>query len=407
MLRKLATRPAGVALIALVFAASVAAQSPIRRGAIGRSASAPPSTDSKPIPEKDATERIAGPPPVLITRCLSSVCIGDDIEKISLARVTWIALPFVKENIDRYTRAPNIMRYQRDPKTGQSVKTAAPRNQYIPSFLTPGLSGSSGVKADIAISQSFRGLTDNDVIRLALHVGTGGVGPSEATRHQIFNANDPGPDGIAITPESLALLRKPTAVCGTIPVLGMFRSESGYDTTVLLLPEDGKYVVVGIHRFYEFKVPDNTTPEQRSSLYSNMYRQLVDQLNDTFGNYFVAAAKNPYYAGAPLMAVGTVVSDSEAVAYLNSGEVKEPVFSLLKRSFAKFDKNLQPLSGIEQRNGKLFGLNDQVASNSVVHSFQQNQNYYFLDWQQVSSVLNQQLSSAAACSVSVNKVSIN
>lgn len=54
MLRKLATRPAGVALIALVFAASVAAQSPIRRtGAIGRSASAQPSTDTKPIPENE------------------------------------------------------------------------------------------------------------------------------------------------------------------------------------------------------------------------------------------------------------------------------------------------------------------------------------------------------------------
>jgi len=346
-------------------------------------------------------------PPVLKTRCLSSVCIGDDITKTALAKVTWIALPFVKENIDRYTSAPNIIRYQRDPKTGQTVKTPAPKAEYLPSFLTPGLSGSSGMKANVAISQSFRGLTENDVIRLALHVGAGGVGPFETTRHQIFNAKDPGPDGIAITLESLALLRKATAVCGTVPLLGMFKSESGYDTTVLMLPENGKYVVVGLHRFFSFQVPNNATPEQRNSLYSNMYRQLVGQLNATFGNYFVAAAKNTYYAGAPLMAVGTVVSDSEAVAYLNSGEVGEPILSLLKKSFENFDKNRQPRSGIEQRNRSLLGLSDQVAGSGVVHSFQQNQNYYFLDWQQVSSAINQQLASVPACGVTVNKVSIN
>jgi hypothetical protein len=186
------------------------------RGGMMRRSEAPGSVEAT----NPSTTSTAAVPPVLISRCLSSVCIGDDIEKISLAKVRWVALPFVKENIDRYTGAPNIMQYRQDPKTGQSVKSAAPKNEYLPSFLTPGLSGSTGVKADVAISQSFRGLTDNDAIRLALYVGAGGVGPSESTRHQIFNANQPGPDGIAITPESLALLRKATAVCSTCASFG-------------------------------------------------------------------------------------------------------------------------------------------------------------------------------------------
>jgi hypothetical protein len=101
------------------------------------------------------------------------------------------------------------------------------------------------------------------------------------------------------------------------------------------------------------------------------------------------------------------VSDSESIAYLNSGEFREPIFALLKRSFGQFDRNLKPLSGIEQRNRKLLGLSDQIAANGVVHSFQQDQNYYFLDWEQASHAINQQLGSVPACGVTVDKVTIN
>ena len=326
------------------------------------------------------------PAPLLKSRCLSGICIGDDIAKIAFAKTAWVPMTSVKEAIDRYTRN---LAYGRGAQTGQTAKSRMPKN----------------TREMELVSQVFRNLSESEATTLALHFGTSR--PFSTSGHEIFDANNPGLRGISVTTESIALLKKAT-VCALLPVLGMFRSESGYDTTVLMLPENGKYVVVGLHRFFEFKVPANATPQQSDSLYFEMYKALVDRLNESFGDYFIPTARNSYYAGAPITTVGTVVtSDPDAIAYLDPNDVKEPVFALLKQSFARFDLNRRPLTDTEQRNRNLLGLSNQTVSNGVIHSFDQKQNYYSLDWEQVILYLNQTLASSPACQVTTKKVTVD
>ena len=133
------------------------------------------------------------------TECISNVCLGDDLAKLGKLNIAWLAeKPQPTHAHSKFERT-----YPLNPQDLRDVQ------------------------------KGFHGLTDVEYKVLATSVGDPGISDSNIAQFA------PTVMHIVLQGTNMALLEKATA-CNGMPVHGIFKSESGHLTSVLLMSNNGK-----------------------------------------------------------------------------------------------------------------------------------------------------------------------
>jgi hypothetical protein len=83
---------------------------------------------------------------------------------------------------------------------------------------------------------------------------------------------------------TLPILKRATTVCTALPIVfGIFRSESGHYTGVVLAPENGKLKVVKMSRRWMPSFPENATYEQKAQIAAQQLNELKKQIPEVYG----------------------------------------------------------------------------------------------------------------------------
>jgi hypothetical protein len=224
--------------------------------------------------------------------CFSNVCLGDDLTKIAGMKIVWL---------------PEMRPENRRP--GDWTPPVAPSVLKI-------------------VDTAFRGLSDSEKKTVAAAVP--GPGAPSADDAQYFQDFVPMTMHVVLNASVMGILKKATP-CGALPIHGIFKSESGHFTSVLLLPTGGRLAVVRVSRRWAFSVP-NGTAEQQNQAISKQLTDLGAQLLDTHGGVWV---KDTYY----VQPISSSAFSDEAAAYLQWSDPARPHMSFYTRDFAKFQAN--------------------------------------------------------------------
>jgi len=273
----------------------------------------------------------SGPTIAFKSRCFSGVCLGDDAAKLSSLNIGWL---------------------------GAARSAQGTRFIQIVDAAYRGLSEVDQVTLAAALTPAFEGFTESPSYRTLVPMGPGG-----------------GSDYIVLNANTVKALSKAT-LCAVLPALGIFKSESGHYTSVLMLPEDGKLAVVRIERQWILDVPQNASNVQQSQVVSQELKELSNQIGDV---YVASWAANDHDNT-------TVEAISEdTVAYFTWSDMTKPKLTFYSRALAAFQRQNRDYDQRFKWGGGETGI----------------------DWEKLSSFVNGTLSAAAGCEVKPAAVKIN
>src|SRR5579863_549493 len=243
-----------------------------------------------------------------LSTCFSNVCIGDDIDKVIESQQQWVTLHLIVHDKDQARQEDQRVFHL--PETSQFLKK----------------------HADV-LSTAFQNLSKEDL---------------EALGSMFFDVSytaKPTPYGrlidlmlkervsfLVVDSAVLSILSK-VPVCGALPVHGVFVSESGLYTSVLMMPVNGKLTVVQMRRLFNLHIPDDVTEAQRDHTLFDQVATLAKQIDTKYGTQWATSES------------GTVLNQNRAesdtiAAYLRFHEVwrgghkdVEPVMTLCHRDF--------------------------------------------------------------------------
>ena len=226
------------------------APSPPTREPVPPRIDAPTSTPPRNIQPQDAAapSQIAALP----NKCFSKVCIGDDIAKLSSLNISWLR--------EEYPDAKKL-------ENGVMLR---------PTGRTPGTALLQAVAA------AYRGLSEAERKTLALTL-TGSYAQSREEEYKLLI-----PSGrfsyLVLGSDVLKILNtRVSAICAMLPIYGAFKSESGHNTSVLLMPENGKLTVARIVRQWVFNAPTDISEHQQMQVLDAQLKDLSKQIVETYG----------------------------------------------------------------------------------------------------------------------------
>ncbi len=231
--------------------------------------------DGKAAPAHSAVVQVAE----FKTTCLSNVCLGDDLAKLAALSLTWL---------------PEDKTSSTDPRNLTELRAA------------------------------FRGLSEPEYKTLAASTRFGAGVPDRYIRSFV-------PDPVVhlvLTPAATAPLKR-AAACGGMPVHGIFKSESGHYTSVILMPEDGKLKVVKVARRFMLGMPAEATDAQRGQVLQKQLNDLVTQVQTSYGGRW---NQDRYFVPPVTMSA----RDQAAVGYFDWSDSEHPLLTFYSASFARF-----------------------------------------------------------------------
>lgn len=257
------------------------------------------------------------------SRCFSDVCLGDDLAKLTGMTIPWMDLDYNKDLVTKKKSGlPNGGgQIHQDPEALNriaSVYRGLPAEQIniLGRFYIGGFGSSGGFMSEGTVARSLL------------------PGPMN---------NGAGPPYLIATQGTLNALKASPALCGALPVVGMFKSEGGNLTTVFLWPEGGKLVVSRLSRIWVPTFPPETSNTQRNQLIANQFSDLMKDIGRTYGGAWrndgdLHAASDPY----------TVMYFSEG-HWDNSGprpNISGAILTLYTHSLAAYQGSGQPVGRI-------------------------------------------------------------
>lgn len=229
------------------------------------------------------------------SRCFSDVCLGDDLAKLSNLKIPWLGSELISAK--KLEQGVALGNENRGKEHTRSAK---------------------GVRFVQIVDASYRGLSEADQVTLASALTPPFTGFASDLNYRMLVPSS-GFDYIVASAEVLNTMNRAT-VCAVLPALGVFRSESGYETSVLLVPENGKMAVARIARRWTLNVPGNASNVQQSQAISQQIAELRKQISETYGGHWINQA---------------AVSD-DTVAYYDESDIRHPRLTLYTRSFAAY-----------------------------------------------------------------------
>ena len=261
------------------------------------------------------------------SRCFSDVCLGDDLAKLDSLKISWLGSAFALG--DR----------------------TAPRGNMLQ-----------------GIAAAFRGLNEADRKTLASAL-TNSFIYGKGSDYSEYKDLIPGGtfDYIVISADTLIPLNRATP-CAVLPVLGVFKSQNGHYTSVLLMPENGKLTVVRIVRRWVLEAPAGASEVQQVQAIRHQLDDLSNQIGETFGGGWQRGAE-----------FESMRVSADTVGYFNINRGAHPKLTLYTRSFAAYQELIY-----DDR----FPEPDRGGAESPI------------DWQKVVSFVDKALSAAPGCEVS-------
>jgi len=234
--------------------------------------------------------------------CFSSVCIGDDLEKLIQAQPHWVTAHIKSSDDDKAVIHLRDMAEERKKYAAIIGKayhdlSAADLETVAGNFLDSGYAGEP-----VPYSRLMDSLVRDKTSFIAAYS--------------------------AVFP----ILRKAT-LCGLLPVHGVFVSESGLYTGVLILPVNGKYTVVQMKRLFDLHIPNDADETQKERITFDQVTDLVKQIDAKFGTHWDTSESGAIQNESKAMG-----DDIEATLTLDQssrGRQRriEPLMTLFRRDF--------------------------------------------------------------------------
>jgi hypothetical protein len=136
---------------------------------------------------------------------------------------------------------------------------------------------------------------------------------------------------VEVNAATLPILRKATTTCTAMPVHGVFLSESGHYTDLLLLSDNGRLRVVRTTRRWMPNFPSTATDQQKSQIADQQYTELVKQIDDVYGGNWVF---DKYYVPPH----SASARSDDAVGYFDYRDIVHPVLVFYNATFSKFQR---------------------------------------------------------------------
>jgi hypothetical protein len=187
--------------------------------------------------------------------CFSNVCIGDDIDKLIQAQPHWLTAHLKSSDEDK-----GVV-HLRD--------LADQRKKYA-----------------MAIGKAYHDLSAADLETLAGNFLDSGYAGEPAPYSRLMDslARDRASFLVADS-TALPILQKAT-LCGPLPVHGVFVSESGLYTGVLLVPVNGNYTVVQMKRLFDLHIPNDADEAQKERITFDQVTDFVKQIDAKYGTHW-------------------------------------------------------------------------------------------------------------------------
>jgi hypothetical protein len=233
--------------------------------------------------------------------CFSNICIADDLDKVIQAQPHWLTAHLKTSDDDR-----GVV-HLRD--------LSAVRKRYVDT-----------------IGRSYHGLSTTDLERLSeslLDSGYTGE-PQPYTRLMDTLARDRVPFLVADS-SVLPILKKAT-ICGQLLVHGVFVSESGLYTGILMSPVGGKLSVVQIKRLFDLHIPADAPEVSKEQIIFDRVADLVKQIDAKYGTHWNTSES------------GSVQNESRAV-----GDDLEASLTLDRNSRGRRQREIEPMMTLSRR----------------------------------------------------------
>ena len=232
--------------------------------------------------------------------CFSDVCLGDDISKLTQGKHAWLT--------------NHINTHGNDKNTVQLRELSEFRKKY----------------AEV-IGKSYHGLSAQDLEKLAKNFLDDGYSADPTYYGPLLESLARDRVSFLVADANVLSILEKAAVCGALPVHGVFVSESGLYTGILMMPVNGRLAVVQMKRLFNLHIPDDVTEAQRGRATFDQVTALVKQIDAKYGTQWDTSASGS------ISGQTKAVSDS-VVAYLllddpSRGYRVEPMMTLSSRDF--------------------------------------------------------------------------
>jgi hypothetical protein len=233
--------------------------------------------------------------------CFSNVCIGDDLDKVIQAQPRW-ATAHIKTSDD--DQAVIHLRDLTDV-----------RQRYV-----------------ATISKSYHDLNPPDLERLADNFLDSGYTGEPAPYTRLLEPLARDKASFLVADAGVLLILKKAALCGSLAVHGVFVSDSGLYTGILMLPVGGKLTVVQMKRLFDLHIPVDASDAEKETVIFERVADLVKQIDAKYGTHWDTSES------------GSVQNESKAV-----GDDIEASLTLDRNSRGRRQREIEPMMTLSRR----------------------------------------------------------
>ncbi|MBZ5590889.1 MAG: hypothetical protein LAP39_01535 [Acidobacteriia bacterium] len=233
--------------------------------------------------------------------CFSNVCIGDDLDKVMQAQPHWLTAHIKSSDDDQ------AVIHLRD--------LTAVRKKY-----------------GAVISKSYHDLNAADLAKLSDNFLDGGYTGEAAPYTRLMESLAKEKSPFIVADSSVLPILKKATLCGLLPVHGVFVSESGLYTGVLMLPVAGKLTVVQMKRLFDLHIPVDAPDAEKEHIIFDRVADMVKQIDAKYGTHWDTSES------------GAVQNESRAV-----GDDIEASLTLDRNSLGRRAREIEPLMSLYRR----------------------------------------------------------
>jgi hypothetical protein len=233
--------------------------------------------------------------------CFSNVCIGDDLDKVIQAQPHWVTAHIKSSGDDQ-----GVI-HLRDLTDVRKKYTAV-------------------------ISRSYHDLSAADLGKLADNFLDGGYAGEPAPYTRLMESLAKNRSPFLVADSTVLPILKHATLCGLLPVHGVFLSESGLYTGVLMLPVDSKLTVVQMKRLFDLHIPVNAAEADKEQIIFGRVADLVKQIDAKYGTHWDTSES------------GSVQNESKAV-----GDDIEASLALDRNPLGRRERDIEPLMSLSRR----------------------------------------------------------
>jgi hypothetical protein len=187
--------------------------------------------------------------------CFSNVCIGDDLDKLIQAQPHWVTAHIKSSDDDK-----GVV-HLRD-LTDQRKKYAT------------------------VIGKAYHDLSAADLETLAGNFLDSGYAGEPAPYSRLMDTLVRDRASFLVADSTVFPILQKATLCGLLPVHGVFVSESGLYTGVLLVPVNGKYAVVQMKRLFDLHIPNDADEAQKERITFDQVTDFVKQIDAKYGTHW-------------------------------------------------------------------------------------------------------------------------